>query len=73
MNGQILNRNLEFLQKDEDWLNMQLNAHQLSIDNITDVTLGTYNQQGTLSIDTDNPDENSNTSNPYFYKPGNKN
>lgn len=36
MNGQILNRNLEFLQKDEDWLNMQINAHQLSIDNITE-------------------------------------
>lgn len=73
VNGQILNHNLKFLQKDKDWLTMQLNAHQLSIDNISDVTLGTYNQQGTLSIDTDNPDDNANTNNPYAYKPGNDN
>lgn len=73
MNGQILNHNLMFLQKDKDWLTMQLHAHQLSIDNISDVTLGTYNQQGTLSIDTDNPNDNANTNNPYSYKPGNDN
>ncbi|MFZ3578528.1 DUF421 domain-containing protein [Virgibacillus sp. DJP39] len=72
MNGQILNHNLKFLQKDNDWLDMQLKAHDLSLDDISGVTLGTYNQQGTLSIDSDNPNLKG-TNNPYFYKPGNQN
>ncbi|WP_121662143.1 YetF domain-containing protein [Metabacillus litoralis] len=70
MNGQIIYHNLKFLDKDEEWLNMQLMANQKNIQNISDITLATYTQQGTLSVDTDNPNENSNTNNPYLYKPG---
>jgi uncharacterized membrane protein YcaP (DUF421 family) len=70
MNGQIIYHNLKYLNKDEDWLDMQLKTHQLNIENISDVTLATYTQQGTLSIDTDNPMDNSHTHNPYLYKPG---
>jgi uncharacterized membrane protein YcaP (DUF421 family) len=70
MNGQIINHNLKFLQKDEDWLDMQLKTHQLNINDISEVTLATYTQQGTLAIDTDNPFNQSNTNNPYLYKPG---
>ncbi|WP_240376912.1 DUF421 domain-containing protein [Bacillus piscicola] len=70
MNGQIIEHNLQFLQKNEVWLNQQLKAHQLDIRHISDVTLATYNQDGTLSVDTDNPRDKSHTPNPNLYKPG---
>jgi uncharacterized membrane protein YcaP (DUF421 family) len=70
MNGQIIFHNLKYLDKDENWLDMQLKTHQLNIETISDVTLATYSQNGTLFVDTDNPNDNSNTHNPYLYKPG---
>lgn len=72
MNGEILFHNLKFLEKDEEWLNGQLQAYELNIDNISDVTLATYDQNGMLSIDTDTRN-NRNINNPYMYKPGNDN
>lgn len=73
MNGQIIFHNLKYLEKDENWLDMQLKAYQLTINNISDITLASYTQQGTLFIDTDYPHENSHTHNPYLYKPGKDN
>ncbi|GGJ97730.1 UPF0702 transmembrane protein YkjA [Lentibacillus kapialis] len=73
MNGQIINHNLKYLEKNEDWLSMQLKTHQLNLKNISDITLATYNQYGTLSIDTDDPIDNSQKGNPYLYKPGKNN
>lgn len=70
LNGQIIYHNLKYLEKDQEWLKLQLQAHGLSLDNISDITLGTYTQQGTLAIDTDNPNNNSHTSDPNMYKPG---
>jgi uncharacterized membrane protein YcaP (DUF421 family) len=72
MNGQIIDHNLKFLNKDRGWLDMQLKANQKSLDNISDITLATYNQQGILDIDTDNPNDTSKKS-PYSYKPGKDN
>ncbi|MBM7572328.1 YetF domain-containing protein [Aquibacillus albus] len=73
LNGQILYHNLNYLKKDEHWLDMQLNAYNLTIENISDITLATYTQEGTLSVDTDNPNDQSNTDSPYLYKPGKDN
>lgn len=73
LNGQIIYHNLKYLKKDEEWLESQLNANQHSLEDVSDITLAVYTQQGTLSLDTDNPDDNSKTGNPYLYKPGDNN
>lgn len=73
MNSEILDHNLKFLGKDRKWLDKQLiNHHSKNINEISDITLALYNQQGTLDIDTDNPNDK-NKKDPMNYKPGNEN
>ncbi|MDC3413198.1 DUF421 domain-containing protein [Terrihalobacillus insolitus] len=68
MNGQIINHNMNYLDKDEAWLEGQLQSQSMSLDNISDITLATYTKEGTLAIDTDNP--NDKQKGPQYYKPG---
>lgn len=73
MNGEILDHNLKFLDKDRKWLDKQLSKyHHKNINNISDITLALYNEQGKLDIDTDDQNEKDKKS-PYNYKPGNEN
>ncbi|MGG1369928.1 DUF421 domain-containing protein [Priestia megaterium] len=68
LNGQVIYHNLKYLKKDENWLDMQLKSYNLNLHNVSDITLATYNQQGTIDIDTDFPKENDQGA--YLYKPG---
>lgn len=72
MNGQILDHNLKYLQKDRKWLGEQLSALGHSSENVNDITLATINDQGFLELDTDMA-RNSDKGNPYLYKPGQEN
>lgn len=72
MNGEILDHNLKFLNKDRKWLDKQLKKNQKNIDDLSDITLAVYNEQGTLDIDTDHPND-TNKKDPLNYMPGNEN
>jgi uncharacterized membrane protein YcaP (DUF421 family) len=54
IDGEIINHNLTFIDKDLDWLYMQMKAHNLSEEDIHSITLATYNQQGAVEFDTIN-------------------
>jgi uncharacterized membrane protein YcaP (DUF421 family) len=71
MDGQIIDHNLKYLQKDRDWLDLQLKAHSLSIKDIKKVTLAVVNQKGSLEVDNNSPHDNDSGS--YSYKPGKSN
>jgi uncharacterized membrane protein YcaP (DUF421 family) len=71
MEGQIIDHNLKYLQKDRDWLKLQLKAHALPIDDIQKVTLAVVNQKGALEVDTNDPHDHDSGS--YSYKPGRDN
>lgn len=69
----FLDHNLKFLKKDRKWLEKQLKKkHKKEMDEIADITLALYNQQRTLDIDTDQPNDHD-SHNPYDYKPRNEN
>lgn len=51
LNGQLLSSNLDYLHKDDKWLDMQLKASNYSLENISDVTLATLNSDGTVRVD----------------------
>jgi uncharacterized membrane protein YcaP (DUF421 family) len=71
MNGQIIDHNIKYLDKDRDWLEQQLSAQGHSIDNIDEITLAAVNQKRTVDVDTENPKNNDKGS--YSYKPGEEN
>jgi uncharacterized membrane protein YcaP (DUF421 family) len=71
MDGQIIDHNLKYLQKDRGWLELQLKAHALSKDDIKKVTLAVVNQKGCLEVDNNSPHEHDSGS--YSYKPGRDN
>jgi uncharacterized membrane protein YcaP (DUF421 family) len=71
MDGQIIDHNLKYLDKDRDWLELQLKANGLSMDKIDKVTLAIVNQKGFIEIDNDYPKDNEKGAN--SYKPGNEN
>ncbi|MFC7395286.1 DUF421 domain-containing protein [Scopulibacillus cellulosilyticus] len=71
IDGTIIDHNLKYLDLDRNWLLSQLNIHNLGEDDIKDITLATYNQEGTLDIDTNHgPNQNKGS---YNYKPGKEN
>lgn len=73
MNGEILDHNLKFLNKDRKWLEKQLkNEHSKNMNQLSDITLATYNEKGKLDIDTKHPYKNDQKK-PANYKPGNEN
>ncbi|MDC3425138.1 hypothetical protein NC797_11540 [Aquibacillus sp. 3ASR75-11] len=59
---------MNYLDKDEAWLEGQLQSQSMSLDNISDITLATYTKERTLAIDTDHP--NDKQKGPQYYKPG---
>jgi uncharacterized membrane protein YcaP (DUF421 family) len=71
MEGQVIDHNLKYLQKDRDWLELQLKAQALSMDDIQKVTLAVFNQKGFIEVDTNNP--HGQDSGAYAYKPGRDN
>ncbi|WLR53237.1 DUF421 domain-containing protein [Bacillus tianshenii] len=70
MNGEILEHNMKYLNKNHDWLQTQLQNFGLNMQQISDITLASYNQHGFLDIDTD---RHHLPKSPYMYKPGNLN
>jgi uncharacterized membrane protein YcaP (DUF421 family) len=71
LDGQIIDHNLKYLQKNREWLELQLNSNGLSIKEVDQVTLAVVNQQGSIEVDTNNPHNNDKGS--YSYKPGRDN
>jgi uncharacterized membrane protein YcaP (DUF421 family) len=71
MDGQIIDHNLKYLQKDREWLELQLNSNNLSMENVEKLTLAVVNQKGSIEIDTNHP--RNHDKGPYNYKPGNTN
>lgn len=69
--GQIIDHNLKYLQKDRGWLELQLKAHSLSMEDIQKVTLAVVNQKGFLEVDNNSPHDQDEGS--YSYKPGRDN
>jgi len=51
MDGEIINHNLKYIQKDLEWLTNQLKAYNISMDSLDKVTLATLNQKGFLDVD----------------------
>ncbi|MDY0405767.1 DUF421 domain-containing protein [Virgibacillus sp. 179-BFC.A HS] len=51
INGEIIDQNLKYIEKDRDWLASQLQINQMSPDNLSSVILATFNQKGYLNID----------------------
>lgn len=66
-----MEHNLTYLKLDHDWLFLHLSACNLSEDDLKDITLAVYNQQGLLEVDTNRKKEK--TNNPYDYHPGTEN
>lgn len=71
IDGEIMEHNLNYVQKDMEWLTNQLQSYSLSTEMIDQVTLATLNQRGFLDVDTNNP--NDHDDGPLNYKPGNDN
>lgn len=70
MEGQILDHNLQFLNKDRKWLDQRLAAAGLGNTPIKAITLAAYTQDDLLEIDTKKDDL---PKNKYSYMPGNHN
>lgn len=70
IDGELIKHNLKYIQKDINWLTSQLQANNLSLENIKKVTLATFNQKGYLDVDTT---ERKKQDNIYEYKPGDDN
>lgn len=70
MEGEILDHNLQFLNKDREWLDQHLAAAGLGNTPIKDITLAAYTQDDSLQIDTKKDDL---PKNKYSYMPGNHN
>lgn len=68
MEAQIIDHNLNYLKKDREWLENQLNSYSMSINELDKITLAVVNQQGFLEIDTNSKEENNEGA--YSYKPG---
>lgn len=69
--GEIVDHNLKYVNKDRSWLASQLQSNQLTMSDLSSVTLATLNQQGFLEIDT-NRDKKGHQG-IHQYKPGNQN
>lgn len=67
IDGEIVEHNLKYIEKDLNWLSNQLRSYNMSIENIESITLATLNQKGFLNIDT--TDRNKMNKGIYNYKP----
>ncbi|MCI4135716.1 DUF421 domain-containing protein [Bacillus vallismortis] len=71
LDGEILDHNLKYLQKNRSWLFDQLEEKGYSPKLLSSVTLGTMNAHGDISLDVNS--SNGPQHDPYLYKPGNNN
>ncbi|WP_085521520.1 DUF421 domain-containing protein [Tuberibacillus sp. Marseille-P3662] len=71
LDGQIIDHNLKYLDKNREWLEQQLIAQGYSMNVLDEITLAAVNQQGTLDVDSEDPSNNDQGS--YAYKPGQEN
>ncbi len=71
IDGEIVEHNLKYIDKDLDWLSNQLQSYNMSKENIEAITLATLNQKGFLNIDTTARNKTNNGI--YNYKPGDNN
>lgn len=67
IDGEVIDHNLIYLKKDEQWLEAQL----MSYDDWSRITLATYGQDGTVQVDTN--EVKAHDSGPQNYKPGDNN
>ncbi|MGM0948822.1 MAG: DUF421 domain-containing protein [Bacillota bacterium] len=71
LDGEILDHNLKYLQKNRSWLFEQLEERGYSPKRLSSITLGTMNAHGDISLDVNS--SNGPQHDPYLYKPGNNN
>lgn len=72
VDGEIVYHNLKFINKSMSWLLSQMQAHELGENNLHEVTLATYNQQGFVEFDTSHV-KGQHAGSPSDYMPGNEN
>ncbi|MBD2845359.1 DUF421 domain-containing protein [Paenibacillus sp. IB182496] len=70
IDGSLVEQNLQYLHKTKNWLAQQLQAHGHTIQNMSGITLATYNQDGNLNLDTTALSQIGGAAN---YKPGDDN
>src|SRR5690625_1952585 len=71
IDGDLIEHNLKYIQKDMTWLENQLHSYNLSANKMEKITLATLNQKGFLDVDTTDPDNKKDSV--YYYKPGDDN
>ncbi|QHJ98630.1 DUF421 domain-containing protein [Bacillus subtilis] len=71
LDGEILDHNLKYLQKNRSWLFEKLEEKGYSPKLLSSITLGTMNARGDISLDLNTANEPQHD--PYLYKPGNNN
>lgn len=71
MDGQIIEQNLKYLNKDRVWLANQLRSNGSSIERLGEITVAVVNEKGAVEVDTNSPLHVSDG--PYSYRPGNEN
>ncbi|CAI6263436.1 UPF0702 transmembrane protein YkjA [Bacillus subtilis] len=71
LDGEILDHNLKYLQKNRSWLFGKLKEKGYSPKLLSSITLGTMNARGDISLDLNTANEPQHD--PYLYKPGNNN
>jgi uncharacterized membrane protein YcaP (DUF421 family) len=71
VDGEILHHNIRYIDKDLNWLYSQMEAHELDQNELKNITLATYNQQGIVEFDTYHKGDHA--KGPQNYKPGNEN
>lgn len=72
IDGEIINHNLKFLNKNLNWLYEQMSINNLVKSDLDKITLATYNQRGIVNFDTFQQNKQNNKGS-YNYKPGNEN
>lgn len=65
MDGEIVQHNLKFINKDLDWLYSQMQTKNLSKEDIYKITLADYNQEGKVEFDIKNEQDHDNSVNNY--------
>lgn len=71
LDGEILDHNLKYLQKNRSWLYEKLEEKGHSPKQLSLITLGTLNDRGDISLDLNTANDSHHD--PYLYKPGNNN
>lgn len=72
IDGEIIDHNLRFIKKGRDWLVSQMQAYNMNMNDLEDITLATYNQQGFVEFDTSHQ-RGDYWNEPDNYTPGNEN